>query len=69
MNPLLISQLISLITWGIKGLGVIKEGDATNAQFIETLRTALNENRPLTPAEWAPVEALADAAHQGVQDA
>lgn len=69
MNPLLLNQIISLVQWGITALGVVKEGDATNAQFIDTLKQALAENRPLTPEELAPIEALADAAHQGVQNA
>lgn len=69
MNPALLSQLIALVQWGLTALGAIKEGAATNAQFIESLKLALAENRPLTTEEWAPIEALADAAHQGVQNA
>ena len=69
MNPELIAQLIALVQWGLKGLITIKEGDAVNAQFIDTLKVALAENRPLTAEEWAPIEALADAAHQGAQNA
>lgn len=69
MNPELAEQIIAFIRWALAGAFAVKEGDATNAQYAPIFEAALAENRPLTAEEWAPIESLADAAHQGLQGA
>lgn len=69
MDPVLISQLISLIEWGLTGALAFKQNDAFVGQFVDTLKAALAENRPLTDAEWAPIDAAAQAAHDALRDA
>lgn len=63
MNPELVAQLIQLFQWAVSGALDWKANQANNAQFLPTLTAALNENRPLTADEWAPIDAAAQAAH------
>lgn len=69
MNPALVAQLIQLIQWGITGALAFKANDAFVGQFVATLQAALDENRPLTDAEWAPIDAAAQAANDRLQNA
>ena len=69
MDPALISQLISLIEWGLTGALAFKENDAFVGQFLTTLNAALTENRPLTDAEWAPIDQAAQQAHDDLANA
>lgn len=69
MNAELLAQLIQLVEWSVSGLMDWKANQATNAQFADTLKAALNENRPLTADEWAPIDAAAQAAHDALANA
>lgn len=69
MNPLLLEQIIQLITWGVTGLLNLKENDAFLGQMIPALKLALSENRPLTDEEWQPIHDAAQQAHDELRDA
>ena len=69
MDPALISQLISLIEWGLTGALAFKENDAFVGQFLTTLNAALTENRPLTDAEWAQIRSFGASQHDALQGA
>lgn len=69
MNPQLIAQIIQLIQWGITSALAFKENDALVGQFVDTLKAALEGNRPLTDAEWGPIDAAAQAALVRLQNA
>lgn len=69
MDPALILQIEQLIQWAATGLLKWKQSDGTDAPFVPVFRAALAENRPLTAAEWAPIEAIVDAATQAALNA
>lgn len=69
MNPALIAQILQLFQWAAAGLIQIKNADGTDGQFAPVLRAALEENRPLTADEWAPIEALVNTATQNALNA
>lgn len=68
MNPtvLLAEQLIQ---YGVMVMTGLLAGDNSAAQFNPVFSAALAANRPLTPDEWAPIQAAADAAHNALQNA
>lgn len=69
MDPALILQIEQLIQWAATGLLKWKQSDGTDAPFVAVFKQALTENRPLTAEEWAPIEAVVDAATQAALNA
>lgn len=69
MDLTLATQIANLIALGIVELRVVSANNAMNDEKTPVINAALAENRPLTEAEFGAIEALADDAHGGVQNA
>lgn len=69
MDLTLATQIANLIALGIVELRVVSANNAMNDAQTPVLKAALTENRPLTEDEFGAIEALANDAHGGVQNA